>query len=472
MNPMDLIQSQAADGFSAVSGAVLEELTKALTAGYGTDSAAFSGGRALIPESLDATLVSVTHSQDDAKLFKKLKREPVASTVHEFNKRTKYGSKYGGFVAEGGDSIEKDVTLARQIVQMKYLQTMRKVTLQMTAAKTLEDAQAFEAQNGTLWLIEQAERAMFNGDSAVITEEYDGLNKLAVSENTIDARGQNFVEDGATLEQMFTEAGVKVRRYFGRPTDAFLSVTLMGDIQKLYRDRIRVPAAGGISDNGQGNSIGYVINNIYTPFGNILLNDEVFVEEGGNPEVSTIVGKPSQVSIAAIRQAASGGRVSQFASGDAGDYYYQVVAVNKYGEAVASSAVQVTSIVAGDEVAITVTDGSDVGTGFKVFRSKKTAANGTDCRFMFQVARTGASQVIYDVNADLPGTSSIYVTNLNPAADAMEWDQFLPFMKFPLYPTNAAVYPFLLLMFGSLNVKKTEHLVKIKNVSPYALGWF
>ena len=34
-------------------------LQKALQAGSGVDAAAFSGGRALIPESLDSTLVSV-----------------------------------------------------------------------------------------------------------------------------------------------------------------------------------------------------------------------------------------------------------------------------------------------------------------------------------------------------------------------------------------------------------------------------
>jgi len=45
-------------------------------------------------------------------------------------------------------------------------------------------------------------------------------------------------------------------------------------------------------------------------------------------------------------------------------------------------------------------------------------------------------------------------------------------MKFDLYPTNAAVYPFLMLLFGFLAVKKPVQHVRIKNIAPSGLGWF
>ena len=50
-------------GFHAANNIALEDLTKALNAGYGTDAATMTGGRALIPESLDKTLVNVLHSR-------------------------------------------------------------------------------------------------------------------------------------------------------------------------------------------------------------------------------------------------------------------------------------------------------------------------------------------------------------------------------------------------------------------------
>jgi len=72
----------------------------------------------------------------------------------------------------------------------------------------------------------------------------------------------------------------------------------------------------------------------------------------------------------------------------------------------------------------------------------------------------------------MPGTSDVFLLNLAGLYDAIEWEQFLPMMKFDLYPTNAAVYPFLMLLFGALAVKKTEQQVIIRNVSPSDLGWF
>ena len=61
---------------------------------------------------------------------------------------------------------------------------------------------------------------------------------------------------------------------------------------------------------------------------------------------------------------------------------------------------------------------------------------------------------------------------MEPMYDAIEWAQFLPLMKFDLYPTNAAVYPFLMLLFGSLALKKPVNHVRIKNISYSGLGWF
>jgi hypothetical protein len=41
----------------------------------------------------------------------------------------------------------------------------------------------------------------------------------------------------------------------------------------------------------------------------------------------------------------------------------------------------------------------------------------------------------------------------DPVEKTLQWDQFLPLMKFDLYPTKAAVIPFLILLFGTPDVK-------------------
>jgi len=462
---MDLTNliDQNYQGFAEGNQETLEALTKALSAGSGVDTAAFSGGRAMTPESLDTTLVNVLWSQDEARLFKALKKNPVKSPVHQWAKRTDVGDADGAWVAEGGDSYEKDQTIARQYVTMKYLQTLRKVTLQATLTNMIEDAEASEKIAGTLWLIKQIEKALFYGDSSCIAEEPDGLIKLIPSTNIIDIRGNDATS--VTFENAIGEGTRTIRGNFGKATDLYGSLMMMEDVQKLLRDRIRF----GAGKQADGNA---VFENYITPFGRPKLVDDIFITEGSTGVASTLTAlRPSQPSIAVAR-AASGALTSQFGSGDAGSYYYQVAHVNKYGSSQLSAAVQVTGVLADDKVTITVTDGATPGTAVYVYRSKKDAADGTDCRFMTKTAYTADSQEIVDLNADLPGTSSAFLLNLDSAYDAIEWNQLLPMMKFPLFPTNAAVIPFLMLLFGALGLKKDVQMIRIKNISYSGLGWF
>ena len=116
-------------------------------------------------------------------------------------------------------------------------------------------------------------------------------------------------------------------------------------------------------------------------------------------------------------------------------------------------------------------DGATAGTGFNLYRSKKGGPV-ADAKFVKTVPRTGATTVITDFNAELPGCSHGIILTMDQVYDAIEWFQFLPLMKFDLYPTNQAVYPFLMLLFGALALKKPEQHAYIRNISPASLGWF
>ena len=58
--------------------ALVEQLNKALTSGYGTDAAAYTGGRALQPESLENSLMTTTFEMKDE--FVLCRGSPVWST--------------------------------------------------------------------------------------------------------------------------------------------------------------------------------------------------------------------------------------------------------------------------------------------------------------------------------------------------------------------------------------------------------
>lgn len=454
------------EGFAKANSETLEALSKALTAGNGVDAGAFTGGRALTPESLDSVLVSVLHSTDEARLFQRLKKNPVKSVVHQWNYRNEVGDDDGGWVPEGGTSQEANQSIQRKFTTAKYLQTMRTVTLQAASTNMLEDAIAIEQEAGALWLIRNIEKGLFKGNSAYNPYELDGLDAQIPSGGVLDLRGKSATD--AEFESSMNEAARQIRDYFGVGTHLFSSTMVMQDVQALLRDRIRF---------GAGQTLGSAIFNEYpTPFGKMELVDDVFIREGATPRASALSGRPGTATAMTFGSATSPvDATAKFGAADAGNYAYRIEPINQFG-AGASVEVLVTGVAAGDNVSLPVTQFPvPAATAYKVYRSKLGGTTGAECRYAFTVSHAAvvaATNNIIDRNFDLPGCSDVYVLNMNQSYNAIEWVQFLPMMKFDLYPTNAPVYPFLMLLFGSLALKKPEHHIRIKNVSPSNLGWF
>jgi len=481
---MDLFEKYY-QGFAQSNTETMELLTKALTAGTGVDASAFTGGRALTPESLDFTLINILHNQDEARLFQRLKKTPIKSVVRQWNQRTEVGSDDAAWVPEGGDSVATDQTIARKFAVAKYLQTFRQVTLQAAMSDMVENAMAIEKEAGTLWLIRNIEKGLFHGDSSVVAEEPDGLRKLIPSTNVIDFRGGH--ADGVNFKKQITEALRIIRASYGKGDLMLASAKVTRDISNMLSDmyRIPLPPMGGMVMTQMGVQVGpgspggvpaaAFPMNFPTPFGNPEVLDDIFLLEGQTQVDTTVVtNKPSQCTISNGGHGADA--ASQFAAADAGSYYYKVTGVNRYGEGISSTAVQVTGVVAGDKVTFRVTPGGTVPAGLVIYRSKVGAADGTDCRKMFRIPFAFDSgpqtyMTVTDYNADLPGCSDVYMLTMNPLFNAVEWFQFLPMMKFDLYPVNAAVYPFLMLLFGGLGLLKPVQHVRIKNVCPTD-GWF
>ena len=439
---------------------VLQQFQKALTAGSGVDAANFTGGRALIPESLENTLVNVLWTQDEARLFQRIKKQPIPSPVHQWDKRTAVGSGAGAWVPEGGQSQEADQTINRVFETAKYLQTLRKATLQATLSNMIENALTIEQNAGALWIIREVERAMFYGDDRFFPEQPKGIKQQATS-NIFDARGAS--ASSSTVENLINDASRSIRDNYGKGSVMLMSTRVTQDIQNLIRDRVRFQS---------GNEVGTSVFREYpTPFGTLELLDDVFIQEGTVPSPSPLTSlRPGAITINSATAAASS--ASQFTAGDAGDYFYRVVGVNRYGEGPSTASTAVT-VAQGDGVTLNVDAAAPAPTAYALYRSERGAADANDCRFVGYFEYTdGTGDTFVDVNAQLPGTSDIFILTMDEIYDAIEWFQFLPMMKFDLYPTNEAVYPFLMLLFGALALKKEEQHAYIRNVSPADLSWF
>ena len=146
--------------------------------------------------------------------------------------------------------------------------------------------------------------------------------------------------------------------------------------------------------------------------------------------------------------------------------------VTNLGQSVVTKSIQY-AVAVGDKVTLTIT--ASVGgteTGYAIYRSRRNGTNDTaDFRLVARVAKGGATTTFVDRNEDIPGTSKAFLLNLNPGHTAITWRQLLPLTRFNLYPTNAAVIPWALLLFGYLRISKRRHHVMIKNILPTTATW-
>lgn len=470
---MDLFETTAIgeSGFGSVSEGAL---VKALSAGSGTDSANMTGGRSLIPQDIEMTLVNaMAAKKQDFKVMNLLKKEKVESTIHEYTRRNDAGEFENIFVPEGGESGESDQSLERVTKPIKFLQTYREVTLQMQVSKSLEDAVASEKTAGTLVILKGAEYSMFHGNSAAVPVQFDSLQRQILSNanrrNLIDLRGKKITDTGG--EDSITEIARMVHDNGGDLSHAFMPSMIAQDFQVLARDRLRL--------NPDDRSGAAVIEEYPTPFSEAI---KIAGKEAGPDKMFRIKGpvvpngdpnrRPSAPTFTLLAQNLTANGGPGFVTADAGTYYYIVFAVNEYGVSIAAAAAAAAPA-AGKEVKITITPGATKGTGYVLCRSKKDAADGTDCREMIRIADSGSATTVFlDQNSDLPGTGEIVYLSHDLVEPSIQWDQFLPLMKFDLYPTKSAVTPFLIVLFGTPDVKVPWYHGVVKNVGYTSLGWY
>lgn len=464
---------QGIPNVAGMSSELWDDFQKAVVAGYGTDSAALTGGGALRIESLEHTLMSVIQTVKHFRLFNKLKKNGATATVDEWTEQDSIGGRLGGsFNTELGDIRSATGNYARKVAMVKYLMTRRSVSVVQNVMNTIIAAKAQEEVNGTLQLLTDAEWAMFYGDSSVVPEQFDGLGTiirgLGMDDHIIDLEGQP-MDGGAGFENMLGAAAtIYGLGSFGEATDIFLSVAAQTDLDLKLDPAFRVP----LTDvSGGGTQLGAPVAGIRTSFGNIANQPDVFLREGWLPpeaespagHVSTDPTKPASVTVAAAAEAAS-----KFAAAHAGAYYWGVTSVNANGESAMTISAQ-EAVAAGEKATVTITrPATQDATGFRIYRSRRNGTNApADMRFMFAVPYSGAATTVFvDLNREIPGTSQAFVLNMNPSFEAIGWRQMLPMTRFALYPTAKAEDPWAQFLFGYLRVTKRKQHLMIKNILP------
>ena len=459
------------------------ELEKALEAGYGTNAADYTQGRSLQREDLEATLVTVLDvKQRDLKMFHKLHKNPVKSTVHQIERETDVGDDEFLFVGENEKAPEGDPQFSRKIYETKYTSSKWQTSHQLTLTDNVENAINASKVAAVMRVSKGTERCIFHGNSDVVPKQYDGLLKIiedsakntSVAEKlrstVMDIRGLQIGEsgtiDGQAIdagEAMFDLVSQKVYDKGGDLSEAYFPPVIARQFKDMYSNRLRLTPKDNTFAMQE-------LPDILTPTGSSIRlkgdvgPDKMFKVKGPVVAAGNQAKRPNTPT--AFTAVAASDSASKFSTAYAGNYMYAVHAINAYGISAAKPLGSAVAVASGEKVTLTITPDSngEPATGFIITRSK---AGGTDMMEMVRVKKSpDATTVVVDLNEDLPGTAQVVL--ITPDTDEMKpnisFGQLMAMSNFDLPTDSSLAHRGVVALYGMLEVRAPEYCAMIKNI--------
>lgn len=480
------MENQFVDGFGTVSQEQLDALMKSLSTGtdnYDAAPSTLTNGTALMVESLDSSLRSVTFGMKNLRLWPMIPKDKAYNTVEEYNRQTSYGeTSNGGFFDADAGTAPDEHTAAynRQIQVVRYMGTTRIVTHPLTLVKPAHGPViAREIKNGTMYLLQNLERQLFeangffqdasgdfDGDSADIptgSAKFNGLEQqIRAGNSDTQAQYTGFEPYGGTLSVVKDLAGDtpdedaledlcnKSLENFGMPTDLFIDHRTHRDLNTIFYPKERINSMG--VSNGQA---GFVLTKFVSSAGSININGDVFLRPKAS-NISAQTGAP-----ATPVNSASGTEVDATSQLATATYYYRVAAVNNSGES-AASAERSQAVVAGNRVRLTIDAGTTGALYYAVYRSSTSGGTFEFIGYVKDSNAAGAGGATFrDAGNKQPGLPTGYLLQLD--ADNMVWKQLAPLMKMDLAVTGPA-FRWMQLLYGTPIVFAPLHHALLTNI--------
>jgi len=432
----------------------IQELMKALETGQGVDPSGFTGGAALRMQSLDGTLKNVTFSEKHLKAVKVIPQRPAYSTVEEFSVESDYGENEGAFVSEIENPSEADPTLTRKYTVVKYLRTLRKVSDVAGLVKNIQSPVNVQTIAGVRFLLRKLEETIFNGNSAQIPKEFDGILALTIA----NANAANIIDmRNAELTQLnFQDAAQIVADNYGEANYSFHAHGVQSSLDASIEpdQRLILPV-----NPAQGIMMGTPTAGVRTSFGDIMFRPDVFIKEGlAKPTAAKGTGGPLAPTIALTTVAALD---EQFGAA-VGTYTYAVTAITDKGESAPSAEAGI-AVATGQAINIAITKNGTLPLpqAYKIYRLQVTTS--TVLKYMRTVAYTASPQNAVDKNEDIPGTSNTFVCDIDTLLDTICVKRLAPLTKLPLARVGAYVQ-WLQNLYVTLQQTAPNKFVIFKNV--------
>lgn len=479
------------DGFRAgmESSETVDQLNKALAAeqitGRETTDLTTASGAPLKVESLEKTLKHLTFREQDIRLWKDIPKKPAYNTVEEYNQQVSYGAHRGGWNREGELPEEEDSVFVRRAQLVKYLGVTKSVTHQMTLVNTMiGSVMERTIKDGTLWILRALNEGLYFGDEKIVPEQFSGFiaqqrnsdswasyADYMDSEHVVDLRGSALTEDAIE-----TAANTIVENY-GLGTQIYGPPAVLSNfVKNFYGNKFIVPNTPSLSDGIMGQRV----QAFDSQFGRIGLNHDVFFKKlpaktassaatsqkaPTKPTWDTSLNPDSAIK---VESSVAG---SKWGTTDAGNVYYAVSAINRFGEsdlAVFSTAVVATS---GCAVDMKFTDGGGVNkaTAYRIYRTKAGGAATGPFYPLFEVSVDdvtrgydgGSPKIIRDMNRYLPDTDQSILFQFDN--EVIEFSQLAPLMKMDLAVLSPA-FRFMILLYGTPLLYAPKKMVRFINI--------
>ena len=449
-----------------VSADELEQLQKAITAGYGyagkpTD---LTYGGVIQTESLESTLKSVTFDMKNLKFWPSLSIDKASNLFEQYNRLTAYGDDASPYIGEGGAPQESDSTYVRDGQRICFFGTRRKVSHQMTLVRTtVGDVVASQAKEGTMDILKKLERELYWGNAYFVnaagmqTGSVSDMPVASISMNGLlqqllkgDADSQQQSGDfqgygayasvvyelnGATVAQDDIEAlSVILLENFGNPSELHAEPAVISAFVKQFYPQFR--SAPGLANQ----TVGYDVSKVQTTCGAMDLKPNLFLRSKG-------VVRPQAVnancpSIAGVSIA--GSRASGTTTLPAGSYLYALTLVNDFGESAPIYMGSAVSASAGDVVTVTISGSIPAGVkSYKLYRSAPGAAASTSAF----ICNSKVASTVVDANVKLPGLGEGFL--LDMSAECMRFKQLAPLSKINFAIVTTAL-EFAIVLYGAL----------------------
>lgn len=464
-----------------VSQADVENLNKAITAGYGgagkpTD---LTYGGVLQAESLEATLKSVTFDMKNLKMWPAISVDKAYNLFEQYNRLISYGSDSAPYIGEGGAPIEEDSTYVRDGQKIVFFGTRRKVSHQMTLVRTtVGDIVAQQAKEGTMHLLKNVEREMYWGHAHFLNR-LDGSNSGSpadLPQNSIAMSGvlqqlkkgdsdvlmrsgdfegygdaQSIAQDlgGNVIAQDDIERlAVIALENFGSPSELHIEPSALSAFVKQFYPQFR--SAPGLS----GQTVGYDVNKMTTTAGAIDFKPNLFLRPRAGARALSVSAQAPAVGALAV----AGSNTGSGSALAAGVYQIKVTLVNDAGESIPVQGSAAT-LAAGENITLTVTNMPANVKYIKAYISAPGGAVGTE-KFAGNFANAGNTTYVL-AGRKQAGLGEAFL--LDMSAECMKFKQLAPLSKINFAIVTTAL-EFAIVMYGALFVYTPRFNCLFENV--------